>query len=65
MSLFSKAVVKEKFFGFSSSLLLVLLVFVFLLANVRPASALPAFARKYGMPCSSCHEAWPKLSPFG
>lgn len=27
--------------------------------------ALPAFARKYSMPCSSCHEAWPKLSPFG
>src|ERR1700724_3566125 len=27
--------------------------------------ALPAFARKYGMPCSSCHEAWPMLSPFG
>lgn len=27
--------------------------------------ALPAFARKYGMPCSSCHEAWPKLSAFG
>jgi len=26
---------------------------------------LPAFARKYGMPCSACHEAWPKLSPFG
>jgi hypothetical protein len=31
-------------------------------ASVR---AIPAFARKYGMPCSSCHEAWPKLSPFG
>jgi hypothetical protein len=27
--------------------------------------AIPAFARKYSMPCSSCHEAWPKLSPFG
>ncbi len=27
--------------------------------------ALPAFARKYGMPCSSCHQAWPMLSPFG
>jgi len=27
--------------------------------------AIPAFARKYGMPCSSCHEAWPKLSAFG
>src|SRR5208283_5746731 len=42
---------------------------VFLLALIlvdcRPASALPAFARKYGMPCSACHEAWPMLSPFG
>src|SRR6202161_3347361 len=27
--------------------------------------ALPAFARKYGLPCSSCHQAWPMLSPFG
>jgi hypothetical protein len=27
--------------------------------------ALPAFARKYNLPCSSCHEAWPKLSAFG
>ena len=35
------------------------------LSTCSPASALPAFARKYGMPCSSCHEAWPKLSPFG
>src|SRR5260221_4855513 len=34
----------------------------FFKANVY---AIPAFARKYGMPCSSCHEAWPKLSPFG
>src|SRR5258708_13671320 len=36
-----------------------------LLSTCSQASALPAFARKYGMPCSSCHEAWPKLSPFG
>jgi hypothetical protein len=36
-----------------------------LLINCVSASAIPAFARKYGMPCSSCHEAWPKLSPFG
>ncbi|MGA2421394.1 MAG: hypothetical protein ABSG69_15055 [Candidatus Acidiferrum sp.] len=27
--------------------------------------AIPAFARKYGMPCSACHLAWPMLSPFG
>jgi hypothetical protein len=46
-------------FFFSASLLLLFL------ATGDPANALPAFARKYGMPCSSCHEAWPKLSPFG
>lgn len=27
--------------------------------------AIPAFARKYGLPCSACHEAWPKLNNFG
>jgi len=42
----------------------VVLLAVFLI-DCRPATAIPAFARKYGMPCSSCHEAWPKLSPFG
>ncbi len=26
---------------------------------------IPAFARKYGLPCSACHEAWPKLNAFG
>ncbi len=42
-----------------------LLLLAIILIDCRPASAIPAFARKYGMPCSSCHEAWPKLSPFG
>jgi hypothetical protein len=65
MSVHLKAALKEKFSGFTSSLLLGFFAFVFLFANVYSASALPAFARKYGMPCSSCHEAWPKLSPFG
>src|SRR5882757_7094057 len=51
------------------------LVLTFLLIDSRSASALPipagkvyaipAFARKYGMPCSACHEAWPKLNNFG
>ncbi len=36
-----------------------------LLTQCRPAAAIPAFARKYGMPCSACHEAWPMLSWFG
>jgi len=38
---------------------------ILFLMTSASADALPAFARKYGMPCSSCHEAWPKLSPFG
>ena len=41
------------------------LLFAVLLVSSRPASALPAFARKYGMPCSACHTGWPALSPFG
>jgi hypothetical protein len=31
-------------------------------ARVR---AIPAFARKYGLPCSACHTAWPELNNFG
>src|ERR1700676_5315655 len=31
-------------------------------SNVR---AIPAFARKYGLPCSACHTAWPELNNFG
>src|SRR5690242_12251433 len=37
-----------------------------LLASFTPsAQALPAFARKYGLRCSACHEAWPMLNYFG
>lgn len=36
-----------------------------LLASVPTAHAIPAFARKYGLPCSACHEAWPMLNNFG
>lgn len=28
-------------------------------------NAIPAFARKYGLPCSACHTAWPELNNFG
>jgi len=48
-----------------TTLLYIAAVLGIFLSTCTPASALPAFARKYGMPCSSCHEAWPKLSPFG
>jgi len=39
---------------------------VFLVLGVsQPANALPAFARKYGLRCSACHESWPMLNYFG
>jgi hypothetical protein len=41
---------------------------VILLATILsppPARAIPAFARKYGLRCTACHEAWPKLNDFG
>jgi hypothetical protein len=37
-------------------------------ARALPAGkvmAIPAFARKYGLPCSACHTAWPELNNFG
>ncbi len=58
-----------------SSLVFAFLFLVIAFADASPAvaipspslhlRAIPAFARKYGMPCSACHEVWPKLSPFG
>jgi hypothetical protein len=38
------------------------------IANASPTNkvmAIPAFARKYGLPCSACHTAWPELNNFG
>ena len=48
------------------SFLAVAFVFAFLiLGATKPAGALPAFARKYGLRCSACHESWPMLNFFG
>jgi hypothetical protein len=49
------------------------LVVAMVLCDIQAASALPAgkvmaipaFARKYGLPCSACHTAWPELNNFG
>jgi hypothetical protein len=48
----------------SLSSLAVVLAFVMLTFS-QPANALPAFARKYGLRCSACHESWPMLNYFG
>ena len=42
-----------------------ILVLGVVLSVRQPAHAIPAFARKYDLPCSACHEAWPKLNDFG
>ena len=36
-----------------------------LLAGADPASAIPAFARREGQPCTFCHSAFPKLNTTG
>jgi hypothetical protein len=41
------------------------LIFVGSLASGQPAQAIPAFARRYGLPCQFCHDGFPKLSPLG
>ena len=45
--------------------ILSLSVLTLLLSLPRPAAAVPAFARKYGVRCTVCHEAWPVLNDFG
>src|SRR5208282_3721273 len=50
----------------ATSVLAAAFVFFFLLLSTsQPANALPAFARKYGLRCSACHESWPMLNFFG
>src|SRR5229473_1853898 len=50
----------------ASSVLAAALALAFLiLGSSQSASALPAFARKYGLRCSACHESWPMLNFFG
>jgi hypothetical protein len=65
MERFRSLDVKSVWRRFAAGLFFSVAVLSLILIDCRPASAIPAFARKYGMPCSSCHEAWPKLSPFG
>jgi len=38
---------------------------IFLVSSSQSSFAIAAFARKYGLPCSACHDAWPKLNNFG
>src|SRR5579883_2295739 len=33
--------------------------------NLRPAEALPSFARQTGQECAACHNGFPELTPYG
>jgi hypothetical protein len=75
MNQWTPRLVKRTISWLASSFLFGFLLFAMVLADSGPAAALPlpnvklhaipAFARKYGMPCSACHLGWPMLSPFG
>jgi hypothetical protein len=50
----------------STSFAATALILVFMvISGSQRANALPAFARKYGLRCSACHESWPMLNYFG
>ena len=55
---------RPAFAGLASAFALLFFLLIFF-ANPTPGRAIPAFARKYGLPCSACHEAWPMLNIFG
>src|SRR6201981_2059669 len=56
----------RKAFHSAASLFSVALIFAAVVLICSPsANALPAFARKYGLRCSACHESWPMLNYFG
>ena len=56
---------RPKFLSTSFSKTAVLVLGSLVLSTSKPANALPAFARKYGLRCSACHESWPMLNFFG
>src|ERR1700694_941997 len=46
--------------------LLAMSVLIIVIGSTIPSAyAFPAFARKYGVRCTACHEAWPVLNDFG
>lgn len=57
---------KQSFLVFGTATVSFSLAYLVFVANSQPAYAIPAFARKYNLPCSACHEAaeqfWTSLS---
>src|SRR6202048_5190962 len=56
---------RRRLYSMASSIAFASLLAALMLADSQSARAIQACARRYGMPCSACHEAWPKLNNFG
>src|SRR4249920_1097018 len=57
--------IRATMFAFALALAALVTAAGFLAATVRPAEALPSYARQTGQPCAACHTAFPELTPFG
>jgi hypothetical protein len=64
LRLYDRFLASSAFAVFASALSFLLFISV-LFVHPTTGRAIPAFARKYGLPCSACHEAWPMLNVFG
>lgn len=51
---------KNKFFSFFPALLFFISLFA-----ITDAQAIPAFARRYKISCTTCHTPFPRLKPYG
>ena len=65
MHVLSRSNLRRVVYSAISLLSLAVVLLPVVLACGQPAQALPAFARKYGLRCSACHESWPMLNYFG
>ncbi|HZW94242.1 MAG TPA: hypothetical protein VFF64_14920 [Candidatus Eremiobacteraceae bacterium] len=65
MHVLSRSNLRKVVYSAISLLSLAVVVAPMMLTLSQPAYALPAFARKYGLRCSACHESWPMLNYFG
>src|SRR5271169_4910942 len=65
MRLWAQSHLCQKLQRMSSVFTAAFVLAVLVVGTSQPAGALPAFARKYGLRCSACHESWPMLNFFG
>ena len=65
MRLWAQSHLCQKLQRISSFLAAAFVLAVLVVGTSQPAAAFPAFARKYGLRCSACHESWPMLNYFG